>query len=110
MEVSIMVARTDKEKALDELARGVKELRISLAKLTDNMRRHNGDEHLRHLREQVRSGLDAVANQYESIKADSQQAVETAQHKVRERPLASLAISFGIGWIFGRLMRGGRRR
>ncbi len=105
-----MVAGTEQEKALKELAREVKELQANLAKLSNDLGRHDENDRLKHLREQVRSGLDALTSRYDQLKTDSRQAIETTQQKVQERPLASLAIALGVGWILARLLRGGGGR
>ena len=46
----------------------------------------------------------AVSDIYDAVVEPSAQSIEALEQRVEERPIASLLIAFGLGWLVGRLL------
>lgn len=94
------MAARDHDAELDQLKKDIEALRNDLSGLSGSVSGTLGEE-LSRLAEQVRtragSARDAAGERV-------RQGLDTATTTIEERPLASMAVAFGVGLLIGKLI------
>lgn len=100
------MADEEYERRLENLKQDVSELRSGLSGLIDDLRasKGEGESTMHHVSYGLNQGVDWVKDAVSGLRSSGQKAVENVQHKVEQRPLASLLMAFGVGMLLGRIM------
>lgn len=83
------------EKDVEELKSEFSELKSDMAKLAETLKKLYGDS-ADHGRERVKAAAERSGEQ-------AREAAGALEAEIGERPLASVAIAFGIGFVLGKL-------
>jgi ElaB/YqjD/DUF883 family membrane-anchored ribosome-binding protein len=101
-------AEDDQARAGDDLAADIEQLKADIAELTEQLRlmrehsygaaRRAASEGMDHLRAQGEAA-------FESLKANADDLERQITDTVREKPITSLAVAAGIGFLFALISR-----
>jgi ElaB/YqjD/DUF883 family membrane-anchored ribosome-binding protein len=101
-------AETGQARAGDELAADIEQLKADIAELTEQlklMREHS----MGAARRVANEGLDQLRARgeeaYESLKARTDDLEQQLSETVREKPITSLAVAAGVGFLFALISR-----
>jgi ElaB/YqjD/DUF883 family membrane-anchored ribosome-binding protein len=99
----------------DDLAADIEQLKADIAQLTEQLRltaeqlRQTGEHSYGAARRAASEGVDQLRAQGEAaldaLRANASDLEEQLTDKVREKPLTSLAIAAGVGYLFALLAR-----
>lgn len=101
------VKRAAKDIDLDGLKSEIEQLRSDLGSLFEavlNAGEDKAEDATSSMREELHERWEALRDSIEHAKERGEQAVETAQHTIEERPLISVMVAFGVGLLTGKLI------
>lgn len=87
---------TTTEKDYEALKADLSELRSDVSKLTDTMKKLYGDT--------TEEGRERVRHASERSRERARQTVGAFESEINERPLTSVAMALGVGFLIGKLL------
>jgi ElaB/YqjD/DUF883 family membrane-anchored ribosome-binding protein len=92
----IAMSTTTMDKDYEELRSEIKQLRADLAQVTATMKKVVGD------------GADVASDRIKAAaaqgRAKAREGAEAVEAQIEEHPFTSVAVSFGVGLLLGRLL------
>jgi len=96
---------------LEQLKTDMAKLRADLSAIGDGVKKM-GTEAVGATQAKVKSAaqdaLDEFQNKLNEAKSQGQKAVHDLEREIKEKPLTSLAVAFGIGFVLSKLFDRGR--
>ena len=96
---------------LEQLKTDMAKLRADLAAIGDGVRKM-GTEAVGQTQAKVKSAaqdaLDEFQKKLNEAKSQGQKAVHDLEGEIKEKPLTSLAVAFGVGFVLSKLLDRGR--
>ena len=80
----------------DQLRAELHQIQNDIAALTDSLRKFGA--------ERGHEGMDAVKRAASATERQAKAAVQSVEDQVSERPLQSLLVAFGLGFVIGKLL------
>lgn len=100
------VKRAAKDVDLDGLKSEIEQLRSDLGSLVEAVLEGGKDKAESAdatLREELQERLESLRDSLAQARERGEEAVETAQHTIEERPFVSVLVAFGVGMVAAKL-------
>jgi len=99
------------QKELEQLKTDINKLRADLSTIGEGVRKM-GTEAVGATQAKVKSvaqdALDEFQNKLNEAKSQGQKVVHDLEREIKEKPLTSLAVAFGVGFLLSKLLDRGR--
>ena len=99
------------QKELEKLKTDIAKLKTDLSAVGEGVKKM-GTEAVGATQAKVKSAaqdaLDEFQNKLNEMKSQGQKAVHDLEQEIKEKPLTSLAVAFGIGFLLSKLLDRGR--
>ncbi len=96
-----------KETDFTDFSASLSEIRDGIGKLTEglkNLTREESNEWKATLQEKCEGELKHISHLFEEGAAKLNQTSEMAGERIKENPLKSLALAFGLGYVAGKIL------
>lgn len=101
------MAEAGLEKELEQLKKDMAQLRTDLSSLGEGVRKMSADA-VGATQAKVRSAAHDALEEFQSklnqAKSQGQKTMHDIEGEIRENPLASLAVAFGVGFVLSKLL------
>jgi len=94
-------------KELDDLKRDLANLRNDMGELVGtltSMGKQSANVAWEKAQDQLNTRLRQLNDTYESMRAQSGRAAESVQQTIEERPVTSVLVALGVGFVLGKIM------